>query len=72
MRHEDLTDTAPVPAQDEAGFAAEQRETLAKVYRLLLSLKNKGCGGREKQPRPDEVSPCGQPHHTSDTEAMGE
>lgn len=70
MRREDLDDTATVPAQGEAGSAAEQRETLAKIYRLLLSLKHKRRGSRRNQPQPDAASANGEPRQASDTEAL--
>lgn len=72
MRREDLNDTAPIPAQGEAGFAAEQRETLAKIYRLLLSLKHKRRGSRGNQPQPDAASANGEPCQVSDTETLSE
>jgi hypothetical protein len=72
MRREDLDDTATIPAQGKPGFAAEQRETLAKVYRLLLSLKHKRRGSREKQARPAAVLPQGELRQASDSEALSE
>lgn len=72
MRREDLDDTTTIPAQGGAGFAAEQRETLAKVYRLLLSLKHKRRGSREKQARLDRVLPQGELCQASDSEALSE
>lgn len=60
MRHAHPPDVDFSSSQPVTGLAAEQREALAKIYRLLLSLKKRGKtndGTREPQSPGPESHP---------------
>ena len=60
MRHTHPNDADFSSPQPVTGLAAEQRKALAKIYRLLLSLKKRGKtgnGAREPQSTGTESHP---------------